>query len=110
MNHLFIKYPAITLLLLLILVSCGKGYELRFANLYNEPMDSVVVGNNKLVFTDIQLQSTTAFESITKGKYSITCISQSKKKFYTSISIPGTGSGKRTVQLDGIEQFSILEE
>ena len=93
-----------------MLSSCDKGYEVRFTNYYIEPMDSVVLGNNKIVFVKIGLENSSDFSKISKGTYPITLISQSKKKFYTSIVIPKKGSGKRTIQIDGISQISILEE
>src|SRR4051812_42644650 len=95
---------------LVFLTSCDKGYQVRFANYYVESMDSVVVGNNKLVFKNIARNSTTEYQSISKGKYVVTCISQAKKKFITSLDIPSSGTGKRTVQIDGISQFSVLEQ
>jgi hypothetical protein len=93
-----------------LLTSCDKGYDIRFTNYYIEPMDSVIVGDNKIVFTAIELQATTGYKEIKKGKYSIECISRTKKKFYSSITIPGKGEGKRTIQIDGVNQISILEE
>lgn len=91
-------------------VSCDKGYEVRFSNYYIEPMDSVIIGNNKVVFVKTPLETTTEFRKITKGNYHIICVSENKKRFYSQISIPSKGSGKRTVQIDGINQISILEE
>jgi hypothetical protein len=92
------------------MVSCDKGYQLRFTNYYIEPMDSVVVGDNKVVFKGVELQASTGYEKIKKGKYAIMCVSKGKKRFYSNITIPGKGSGKRTIQIDGISQISILEE
>jgi hypothetical protein len=97
-------------LLVILISSCDKGYEVRFSNYYIEPMDSVVIGDNKLVFTNVELQSSTEYRKINKGKYSITCISRTKKRFTSELNIPGKGSGKRTIQIDGINQISILEE
>jgi hypothetical protein len=94
----------------LLFVSCDKGYEVRFTNYYIEPVDSVIIGSNKIVFKNIELQATTGYEKISKGKYSIQCVSHGKKRFFSSISIPGSGKGKRTIQIDGINQISILEE
>jgi hypothetical protein len=90
--------------------SCDKGYEIRFSNYYIEPMDSVVIGNDKLVFTKIELQSTTDYRKIKKGKYSINCFTRTKKNFSSEVNIPGKGSGKRTIEIDGLSQISILEE
>jgi hypothetical protein len=48
-------------LIVIFISSCDKGYEVRFSNYYIESMDSVVIGDNKLVFTDIELQSSTEY-------------------------------------------------
>lgn len=92
------------------LVSCDKGYEVRFTNYYIEPMDSVVVGSNKIVYKSVDLETTTDYYKLSKGKYTILFITKTKKKFYSNITIPSKGSGKRTIQIDGIEQVSVFEE
>lgn len=94
----------------LLLASCDKGYEVRFTNYYIEPMDSVIIGDRMIVFTGVELQASTGYKAIGKGKHSIECVSKTKKRFSSEISIPSTGNGKRTVQIDGINQISILEE
>jgi len=38
----------------LLFTSCGKGYDVRFSNYYIEDMDSVVIGNDKIIFTNIK--------------------------------------------------------
>ena len=73
-------------------------------------MDSVIVGNNLVVFKNINLESASDYQKIQNGKHSVTCITNKKKKFYGSINIPKNGSGKRTIQLDAINNFSILED
>jgi hypothetical protein len=103
-NHIFL------LAVVLAAASCSKGYEVRFTNYYIEPMDSVIIGNNTVVFKAIELQASTGFSKIERGKYPIRCISKTKKKFSSEITIPSTGKGKRTIQIDGISQISILEE
>lgn len=97
-------------LMCVILVSCDKGYQVRFTNYYIEPIDSVVIGNNKIVFKSIALETSTDYSQISKGSYGIQIITKTKKHFYSSIFISSKGSGKRTIQIDGIEQISILEE
>lgn len=104
------KIFGILLLLALFGASCDKGYQVRFVNYYNEPIDSVVVGSNKLVFKAIELQAKSPYYDLSKGKYGILIVSKTKKRFSSSITIPSTGTGKRTIQIDGIEQISILEE
>jgi hypothetical protein len=95
---------------LFLLCSCDKGYDLRFTNYYLEPMDSVIVGANVLVFTNVETQSSSAFMGIKKGTYGVTCISKSKKHFTTEITIPSKGSGQRSLQMDGLATFVLLEE
>ena len=73
-------------------------------------MDSVIIGNNKTVFTAIDPSATTEFRKISKGSYNISCVSKSKVRFNSSIFISRYGSGKRTIQVDGLGQVSILEE
>ncbi|MCU0360756.1 MAG: hypothetical protein MUF75_08570 [Bacteroidia bacterium] len=97
-------------LVLLIFSSCDKGYNLRFINYYLEPMDSVVVGANVLVFKNVETQSSSDFLEIKKGTYGVTCITKTKKKFTTEITIPSKGSGQRSLQIDGLATFVLLEE
>jgi hypothetical protein len=97
-------------LIALALVACDKGYEVRFTNYHIEKMDSVSIGENKVVFTDIDVHTTTSFQKISKGQYHISLVTEKKKRFYSTIEIPKTGTGKRTIQIDGINQISILEE
>ena len=104
------KLSLCCLIALSVFSACDKGYDLRFTNYYLEPMDSVVVGNNDVVFTNIELQTSTEFRPLKKGDYTVTCISKTKKRLNTSISIPKKGSGKRTLQVDGLGSFSVLEE
>jgi hypothetical protein len=93
----------------LALVSCDKGYRLRFANYYPERMDTVLV-SNMLFFSGIEPQKTTDYKPITKGHHDIRCVSKSGKIFTTAMHIPSSGSGDRTLQIDAISQVSILEK
>ncbi len=95
---------------MVLLSSCDKGYDLRFTNYYLEPMDSVIVGANVIVFTNVETQSSSDFRGIKKGKYGVTCISKSKKHFTTEIEIPSKGGGQRSLQIDGLGTFVLLEE
>src|SRR5688500_7236028 len=94
----------------LALASCDKGYEERFTNYFTESMDSVIVGENKIVYKDVPLEITTDVHKLKKGKYGIQLVTKTKKRFYSSITIPSKGAGKRTIQIDAIEQINILEE
>lgn len=73
-------------------------------------MDSVIVGNKLLVFTNIGLESASDYEKLQKGKHTITCITKTKRKFYSIINIPGSGTGKKSIQIDAINNFSFLED
>jgi hypothetical protein len=92
------------------LSSCSKGYEVNFTNYYTEAIDSVIVGNNLLVFTNIETEASTDYKKIQKGDHSVKCISNSKKVFYSTLHIAGSGSGRRNIQIDGITQISITED
>lgn len=96
--------------ILLALVSCDKGYDIRCTNYYIEPLDSVIIGDNMIVFKNVGLESSTEFSHSKRGKHLIKIVTKSKKKSYSSIWISGKGSGKRTIQIDAIEQINILEE
>jgi len=103
------KVYVLSIVVLIVFISCDKGYQVRFANYYTERMDTVKIGS-KVEFTDVAPQQTTEYSPIKKGKYGITFISHTRKIFYSNIEIPSSGSGNRTVQIDGITQVSILEE
>ena len=78
----FLKSHLLVLILPVVLfTSCGKGYEVRFTNYYTEPIDSVVIGENKLVLKDVELQDDTDYYALSKGKYSVQIISKTKKRF-----------------------------
>ena len=94
----------------LFFASSDKGYKQSFANYYTEAMDSVVVGNNKIVFQNVQPLETTGFYNINKGTYGVTFITKSKKKFYSSITVPKTGTGNKTLEIDATVQIQVLEE
>lgn len=96
--------------LLIVLCSCDKGYQVRFSNLYIEPMDSVTINNGKIIFTDVGLQTITEYKKITKGKFPVMMVSKSKKRIHSFIDVPSQGSGKLTIQVDGISQVAVLEE
>jgi hypothetical protein len=108
MRSLFFKY-SLLLLPVMMLVSCGKGYKIRCSNFYTEDLDTVKIGKD-IIFTNIKKYATSDFEKIKRGQYPITFITNKKEFFYSSIFIPGSGGGERTVQIDAAEQISILEE
>jgi hypothetical protein len=94
---------------LFMLTGCSKGYELRFSNYYTERIDSVSIGS-ALTFTSVSTETSTDYLPINRGQYEVRIASAGKKRFRTSIFIPGNGSGKRTVQIDGIGQVSYIEQ
>jgi hypothetical protein len=73
-------------------------------------MDTVLLENSNVVFSDVGLQVTTNYQPISKGKHKVVMISKTKTRIESLIDIPSNGSGKRTIQVDGIRQVSILED
>jgi hypothetical protein len=99
-----------TLLIMVLLSSCDKGYEARFVNYYNEGMDSVIVGASGAIFTNVAFKQTTDYLPVKQGRHALEFITASKKRFIGVFTVPGTGTGRYTIQIDGIQQISILEE
>ncbi len=90
--------------------SCDKGYQIRFRNYYTEPIDSVVIGNNNIVFTAIETQAASEFKKIDRGQYNVSIVSKTKKRFNFSMFISGKGEGNKTIQIDAIRQIAVLDE
>jgi hypothetical protein len=109
LKHTFKKYLVI-FSTVLFFISCGKGYKVRVSNYSTERIDSVVIGNNKLILKEIDPEKTTDLYSLSKGNYSVTFINKSKKRFSTKLFISSEGGGQRTLQIDGLNQISVLEE
>lgn len=107
--HLFLKLILTSITVLLLFSSCGKGYEVRVTNRYIEDMDSVLVGDD-LIYLNVVRQQTTDYSKIKKGTYTVTLISKTKKRIFTSIQIPQRKSGKRTIQIDGSGAVQLLED
>jgi hypothetical protein len=97
-------------ILVIVLVSCDKGYEVRFSNFYIEPMDSVYLPGTSIVFKNVETEQNTGYQKISKGKHAILLVSKNKTRMQSQIDVPSTGTGKLTIQVDGIKQISILEE
>ena len=104
------SFNILVLLIAFLFVSCDKGYQIRFHNLYTEKMDSVIVGNNKIIFVDIERAAITSYTSIARGQYTANCVSKSKKRFSVTFFVSGKGSGTKTIQVDAIGQTAVLEE
>lgn len=90
--------------------SCGKGYEVRLTNYNTEVIDSLIIGNSDIVFAQTDRQTTTEYKKISSGEKTIRCITKTRKTYSSSISIPKRGTGKRTIQIDGLNRISILED
>ena len=91
-------------------VSCDKGYTVRFTNYSLEPIDSVTVANDGVIFTNIEVQTVTNYLPIKKGNYTIQCVTRDKSRFYSTLTIPKSGTGKRSIQIDGTNTIVVLEE
>ncbi len=92
-----------------VFAACSKGYEIRFANYNTEEMDSVLIGKD-VVFKAVEREKTTDYIKIKSGDQQIKCITKTKKTYTSSVSISKKGGGKRTVQIDGLNAISILED
>ncbi len=101
---------ALLLILIISLASCDKGYDVRITNYSTETMDTVTVGNKTLLFTDVARQTQTSYFHLKKGSYGITCVSKSRKRYTSSITIDKKGSGKRSIQIDGTGAIVVLED
>ena len=95
-------------LLIALCFACKNDYKIRVTNYYIEALDTVIVGKNKLVFDNVQRQSTTEYKKIENGTFGVLCISKNKTKFSTNVTIPVKGNGNRTIQIDGLGKISIL--
>src|ERR1044071_3519722 len=93
-------------LLVLLLSSCDKGYEVRFKSYYLEEVDSVIIGNHAVVFSGVPTYSATSFAKITRGQHAVR-IKTETKQFFSVCPIPGNGEGKRTLQIDAIGQIAV---
>lgn len=104
------KAVILSLFFLAIFSACEKGYEARVVNYYNESMDTVVVGESGALFTNVTLKQVTSYLPVKQGKHRLQFITHSKKRIYGNFEVPSTGSGRYTIQIDGIQQISILED
>lgn len=107
MKSLVLLYLSLPLFLL---SSCKKSHDVRFVNYSTERMDSVIIGNQTLVFTNIERLAQSGYVGIKKGDYAVTCISESKKRYSSSVTIPNNDRSRRSIQIDGTGAISILED
>lgn len=110
MKNFKILFNTVLVFTVLFFCSCGKGYEVRFTSYNTEIIDTVIVGSSEIVFAQIDRQATTEYNKIKSGDKSIKCITKTKKVYTSKISIPKKGTGKRTIQIDGLNRISILED
>jgi hypothetical protein len=103
-----LKTFAFTIVAALLLTACDKGYRVRFANYYIERMDSVII-SGQLQFSMIERQQVTDYKEIKKGKHDVRCVAKDGRNFSTSLQIPSSGGGDRTIQIDAVSQVSVLE-
>ncbi len=102
--------PLKTILVLLHVVfitACDTGYEIRFSNYSTEVADSVVIGNNTIVYTDIPEMTSSAYQPIKRGHYDIRLLMKSGKTYTSNTFISGFGTGKLSLQVDAIGQVSV---
>ena len=91
------------------LLSCDKGYRVRFANYHTERMDTVLIGEN-VSFNHVEPQQVTDYLKVTRGTHSVYLVTKSGLKYYSEMKIPSGGSGDRTLQIDAISQIDVLEK
>ena len=109
MKKLELFFTLVIIAISIVFSSCGKGYQVRVTNYNTEELDSVIIGKD-IVFKVIERQATTDYSKIKSGNQSIKCITKTKKIYSSTISVPKKGTGKRTVQIDGLNSISILED
>lgn len=98
------------ILVIALFTACSKGYEVRVKNLYIESLDSVIIGDKKIVFEEVARQASTEYQKIEKGSYPVVFVSKTKIRIASSISIPKRKQGKRTLQIDGTGRVLVLED
>jgi len=110
MKKIKILFTTALVLICILFSSCGKGYEIRVTNYNTEVLDSVIVGKEPIIFIQLERQVSTEYRKLTSGDHSIKIITKTKKVYNSSISISKKGGGKRTIQIDGLNRISILED
>ncbi|MBL7912921.1 MAG: hypothetical protein JNJ41_17790 [Bacteroidia bacterium] len=110
MEKIKILFKAVLICTGLFFSSCGKGYEVRVTNYNTELLDTVIVGKEPVIFVKIERQTTTEYKKIDSGDQSIRIITKTKKEYTSTLSVPKRGTGKRTIQIDGLNRISVLED
>lgn len=100
-------YIPLIMLGLILLTSCEVGYEIRFSNYSTEVADSVIIGEQKIVYTGVPEMTSTDYQPIKRGHYDIAIKMKSGKRYTSNTFISGIGSGKLSLQVDAIGQVSV---
>jgi hypothetical protein len=108
MKAKLILIPAV--IALIFLCACKKGYRIRVSNYYLEKFDSVVIGSHAVSFTAIEPGSTTDYKSVTSGNHSVRFVTEDRHVFYALAPLPSGSGGDRTLQVDGLQAVTVLED
>ena len=104
------KVWGLLIVLVVVLGACDKGgYQVRFTNLYTEEIDTLVVGLSGASFSNIEVKSTTEYQNAKQGTHALRFVTRSGQRFFGSFRVPSKGSGKYTIQIDGIKQINVYE-
>lgn len=103
------KTIALLAISLLLFSGCDKGYQVRFTNLYTEKIDTLVVGLSGAAFSNIDVNATTNYVPAKQGTHGLRFVTNSGERFYGTFKVPSAGSGKYTIQIDGIKQINVYE-
>ncbi len=92
--------------------SCFKPVraEFRVKNYYIEPLTDVTVGAKELYFENVEKQTTSDYQSLTPGNYSVIAFSSSGVKFSTVLKIEPRKGGRFTLLIDGTGRASIQND
>ena len=110
MRTLLLNTVFLPLLLGPLVTGCSKGYRVRVSNFYYEKIDSVIVGNRALIFTDLDTGATSAYQHIVSGEHSVQFVVSDGRRFFGLAPLRKGGSGDRTIQIDGLRQVVVLED
>ncbi len=95
----------------LLFTGCKKKYRVSVANYYLLRLDSVVIGNRAVIFTDIAPETRTDYREITSGEHSVRFYPPGEGLFYGTAKLPRNGpGGDHTIQVDGLKQVSVFQD
>lgn len=84
--------------------------EFRVKNYYIEQLADVTVGAKELRFENIEKQTTTDYQTLTPGNYSVIAFSSSGVKFSTELKVDTRKGGRFTLLVDGTGRASIQND